>query len=233
MKIIFSIIVLSLFFLFDTFAQNDNCFEVDRISEIKIAPSNKAKLIDQVIDEITFRVIEGRDAKVLRNRFTKLATNFSDSLSQKQLELIEQATQKFRIAHLANHTDTTVSIFTFVNYFYVIQEAKDQNGVWRPIEVINEYVDCGTGVFHRTELRPHEYIEIYIRRYCGEFHTKLRIKLLTWDQILISEEFDGFINPEQFDLSKLNNSTTNRFHFLDHALEDELIRIKNLTNSGK
>ena len=115
-----------------------------------------------------------------------------------------------------------------VNRVTLIQEAKDDHGNWRPIEYINNYIGCGTGVFHEIELHPMEFIEIYVRKYCGSLNTTLRIKLLTQNTVLYSEKYEGYINPTQFDLSLLLKNHPEYYGFIDRTLIQELERISKI-----
>jgi len=74
------------------------------------------------------------------------------------------------------------------------------------------------------ELNPNEFVEIYPRRYCGKFQTKLRMKLLLKNKIIYSDEFDGFVNPKVFDSIDFPD---NKF-FIDISVEDEFKRVKRL-----
>ena len=68
-----------------------------------------------------------------------------------------------------------------------------------------------------------------VKKYCGDYKTQLRIKLLTNNGVLFSEEFEGYINPRQFDLTVLlNKKHPRRYDFINKDLAEEYNRIKRL-----
>jgi hypothetical protein len=81
-------------------------------------------------------------------------------------------------------------------------QAKDKNGVWKPIEY--NYIPgfiCGTG--HQDYLlEPKHFIVSTIKKYSGDYKTKMRVKFMSLQKIYYSNEFDGSINYSQFDLVK-------------------------------
>ena len=84
----------------------------------------------------------------------------------------------------------------------MIQEAQDNKGVWRPIE----YWRLSTcGMSHQTcSIEPNEYTFYKIRKYSGDFETKLRVKYRIDDVINYSPEFKGIINKKQFNIPSTN-----------------------------
>ncbi len=77
-------------------------------------------------------------------------------------------------------------------------QAKDKNNQWKPIEY--NYVPgfiCGTG--HQDYfLKPKHFIVSTIRKYSGDYLTKMRVKLMSSQKIYYSNEFEGEINYSQF-----------------------------------
>ncbi|GGF38531.1 hypothetical protein GCM10011339_28920 [Echinicola rosea] len=55
-------------------------------------------------------------------------------------------------------------------------------------------------VFGRRNYPPKYYLISKIYRYDGEFNTKLRVRFVTENQIFISNEFAGKVNPSQFEV---------------------------------
>jgi hypothetical protein len=80
----------------------------------------------------------------------------------------------------------------------MVVEAKDKKGNWRPIEY--NYVPgriCSGGIRDYV-LKPKHFIVSTIKKYMGHYKTKLRVKLLTYNQLIYSNEFNGVINYSQF-----------------------------------
>ena len=200
------------------------CFNVTKISRCNYLPSKKGTLKPSPLQKITFKVEDYKQGKVLRSRMINQFFPTRDSLTSAEKEKIEYAVKQYRIAFLGNHTHSTLVIPTVVGSITIIQEAQDKDGHWRPIEYINNFFDCGTGIFNSIELEPMEFIEIYPRKYCGSLFTNLRMKLLTVDQIFLSEEYEGYVNPSQFDLSSLQDHYSHYYGFIDRDLAQELER---------
>jgi|694.fasta_scaffold00348_59 hypothetical protein len=89
---------------------------------------------------------------------------------------------------------------TFLNSEF-IQEAKDLDGKWKPIEFSFMYEMCGTGKDIQNILEAKKYFAFSIIKYQGNFKTKIRVKLRNNNHIYYSNEIDGFINRSQFDQS--------------------------------
>jgi hypothetical protein len=82
----------------------------------------------------------------------------------------------------------------------IIQEAKDKNGNWRPIEYwVSGF--CANGVWEYI-LKPNYYVVTSIYKYSGEFKTDLRIKFRRGGKIYYSNSFRGSINRGQFALNE-------------------------------
>jgi hypothetical protein len=82
---------------------------------------------------------------------------------------------------------------------YIIQEAKDEDGEWRPIEYLPSSW-CGNS-YHQVFLGSREYWTFVVPRYTGSFKTRLRFKL-EGDEPIYSNEFEGSINKEQFSIKQ-------------------------------
>ncbi len=79
-----------------------------------------------------------------------------------------------------------------------IQEAKDVDGKWKPIEFSFEYEMCGTGKNNQSILDPKKYVAFAIIKYNGDFKTKIRVKVKNNNHIYYSNEIVGIINRSQF-----------------------------------
>lgn len=217
MKIIISI----LFFFLPTFvfAQNffNGCFTIDGISNTYTKPSRKGKMPYLNKSGIIFKLDRFNKKSVLKKRIKHL---YEDNPNE--LALQTEHLTRFRVAYIANYEDSILVIPTIVEGITITQEVLDSQGSWRPVEVKNAVIGCATGVFGQIELAKQEFIEIYIRKYCGEFYTKFRLKLATKEKILISEEFEGYINPKQYDLTTLGKLNYEVYRFVGSNLKTEL-----------
>jgi hypothetical protein len=83
----------------------------------------------------------------------------------------------------------------------LVQEALDKDRQWKPIEYLPSSW-CGNS-YHRLTLGPGDYWAFAAPRYRGSFATKLRFRLSERKgPQLVSNEFDGSINPEQFSVKQ-------------------------------
>lgn len=90
---------------------------------------------------------------------------------------------------------------TILTRFKYIQEAKDKNGDWKPIECYYNFGGCGNPESYFYKLIPNNYMGYPVIKYNGDFKTKIRIKLFNAGTIYYSNEFFGYINYSQFDTS--------------------------------
>lgn len=102
---------------------------------------------------------------------------------------------------ISNTTNDTLAI-GFGKFLDLYLEAKNKDGQWNPIQKIFGY-SCGTGV--TTFFLPQNNIAVTA---CpiqlGSFKTKLRVRYYRYRNTseIVSNEFEGIINPEIFTLVK-------------------------------
>lgn len=112
--------------------------------------------------------------------------------------------------YIWNPTDKTTSIPVEGVTTEMIQEAKDENGNWRPIEFrVSGF--CGNGKWNYI-LKPNYYVVTSVYKYSGEFQTDLRIKFRRGTHVYYSDSFRGAINMKQFQTREYFNSP---YNFLD------------------
>jgi hypothetical protein len=98
---------------------------------------------------------------------------------------------------VVNSESTARPIATIDFLLYLVQEAKDEDGQWWPIERLDEVGICTFSSFS-VALGPESYWELVVPRYEGPFKTKLRFFLAVDEgEYVYSEEFDGSVNPAQ------------------------------------
>ncbi|EPR73291.1 hypothetical protein ADIWIN_1722 [Winogradskyella psychrotolerans RS-3] len=98
---------------------------------------------------------------------------------------------------------------------FMLLEAKDKNEEWKPIEYLKQYSFlCGTG-HEDYRLKPKHFIFSTVKRYEGNYKTKLRVKLMSFNKIYYSNTFEGHINYSQFDSEPIVNQTKSNFKYKD------------------
>src|SRR5436305_5849775 len=98
---------------------------------------------------------------------------------------------------LINGTRAAVSFETQDARLNIVREARDVDGRWRPVEYLpNSW--CGNSYF-ALELPPRRHWTFVVPRFSGPFQTRMRFVLDQPGLRLVSNEFSGTINREQFD----------------------------------
>ncbi len=106
----------------------------------------------------------------------------------------KQQYRGFRLL-LVNRTKAEAAFRAADSQLSIVQEAKDAQGKWRPIEVLPSRL-CGNS-YHRVFLPAGQYWEFASPVHSGSMKTKLRFVLLEKTPIY-SNEFAGSIDPGQF-----------------------------------
>lgn len=115
-------------------------------------------------------------------------------------------TNKGFVVILANSTGVDAGFEAQDSRINVIREAMDRQGRWRPIEYLpNSW--CGNS-YHRVFLPPNRYWVFTAPEYSGPFPTRMRFVLEQPGFRIVSNEFRGSINVEQFD-RKQGHTPTN------------------------
>ncbi len=109
----------------------------------------------------------------------------------KQKSIFKKSYAGFKLL-LANPTDKNISISHEDSRFNIIAQAKDSDGTWRDIEHL-PHSTCGNS-FGTDQLPPHKAWLFSAPIYNGDTQVKLRYKMGD----ILSNEFDGRINKEQF-----------------------------------
>lgn len=79
-----------------------------------------------------------------------------------------------------------------------IQEARDSNGDWRPIESRRELnYWCGPSIWGLL-VQPKEFITVLMAKYQGTYKTQLRIRVRVGDCVYVSAPFEGTIPYSKF-----------------------------------
>ncbi len=109
-----------------------------------------------------------------------------------------------------------------INGIQLIQEAKDADGIWKPIEYLANLSYCSIDNSYYV-LKPKNYMATAIIKYHGNFKTKIRVKIQFGKNYYYSNEIVGFINRSQFNDDFL---TLNFFKTFDFNVDEEWFDIK-------
>ncbi|GMV99969.1 MAG: hypothetical protein AMXMBFR84_11080 [Candidatus Hydrogenedentota bacterium] len=102
-----------------------------------------------------------------------------------------------REVEILNESDTIKKVPVHDFRLWMVQEALDGEGQWRPIERLR-LSGCGLSDFHAA-LAPGQYWVLTVPVYEGEIRTWLRIRLELYDsEVVYSEPYLGGVNPGQF-----------------------------------
>jgi hypothetical protein len=135
----------------------------------------------------------------------------------KYYEPSKKLVQSFPV-FIFNKTDSIIPLELKEGWIFMIQEAKNRKGEWKPIEYYEPYTYCGNS-FGSEKLIPNHYAISKIYKYEGTFNTKLRLKLMTNNRIYYSNEFKGSINHNQFELPKkllITKKERRKFYFFNN-----------------
>ena len=128
------------------------------------------------------------------------------NLKSKNFHLVKNNPEGYFIARLINNSNSTVKARRQDGSLIMIQEALNENGEWQPIEYW-VHSGCGNSYFHPLILKPGQYSIIPIKKYTGNFKTKIRLKLQiittstnTQNRVknIYSKPFNGSIFKNQF-----------------------------------
>lgn len=103
--------------------------------------------------------------------------------------------------YIVNSTDSNIVVNNMGYNLKIIQEAKDSNNKWRPIEHF-DFLNCDFCFNTPFILEPKHYIVTKIYKYTGNYRTMVRLKFRNGNTIVYSNPFYGNINIEQFEFFK-------------------------------
>lgn len=106
----------------------------------------------------------------------------------------------------------------------MIQQAKDVDGKWKPIEFFQTTPTCVvTNIF--LKFNPKQYQAFAVMKYNGDFKTKLRVKVKINNEIYYSNEFCGQINRSQFNKEYALNYLRFMTSFRDEKFLQEYMKL--------
>ncbi|MBO6200496.1 MAG: hypothetical protein J6N74_02615 [Chryseobacterium sp.] len=107
---------------------------------------------------------------------------------------------KFSI-FIKNSSNENLVLVPQDNSLYLIQEAIDKKGNWKPIEFWG-FSTCGNSYDRKINFDSNQIIELDSPKYKGDFSTKIRFKLRLNNQIYYSNSLPSTINISKFQKSK-------------------------------
>jgi len=230
---------LSKYIRFIDSTENKQTLDIEEIIEIEESPNNPTKLTTQTLKELKY--VESTNLKIYvdtnqvlnmpnykdnleLNKEIKKGTKSFDEYSNaikdsyaKYYKPSKNLKQSYTVLFY-NKSDSIIPIETKEGWLYMIQEAKDNKGNWKPIEYYNPHTFCGNS-FGFSYLLPNHYAISKIYKYTGVFKTKMRLKFTTNSNVYYSNEFMGEINLEQFDIPyRINEKPINvkRYFFFNN-----------------
>jgi hypothetical protein len=115
----------------------------------------------------------------------------------------------FRVV-VANASNKPIEFSAQDARLYIVHEAQDETGAWRPIEYLPSSW-CGNS-YHTLTLPPRTYWDFTAPHYEGDFTTRVRIRVALNDgentRYTYSDEFASRINRKQF-IEKQGHTATN------------------------
>jgi hypothetical protein len=103
--------------------------------------------------------------------------------------------------YIYNNLDSSIFIPIEDGQLVMIQEAMDSLGNWQAIEYFI-HSGCGNS-YSAINIPPKFFHTTMIAKYCGDFSTKMRVRISLNRTVYVSDEFDGTVNYNQFEVPYL------------------------------
>jgi len=113
--------------------------------------------------------------------------------------------------YMSNNSKDSISIAKQDWRIYLIQEAKNKDGKWKPIEYWRNSW-CGNSYLSQT-LKPNEIIKTDSKAYVGNYKTEIRFKILVNEKNYYSNILKGEINDSQFIFSDSAKAKSGYYRF--------------------
>jgi len=114
---------------------------------------------------------------------------------------IEQKDEDIFSIFIKNSSNENFILVPQDNSLYLIQEAIDENGKWKPIEFWG-FSTCGNSYDRKINFNSNQIIKLDSPKYKGDFSTKIRFKLRLNNKIYYSNPLPSKINISKFQKSK-------------------------------
>ena len=126
--------------------------------------------------------------------------------------------------YVKNNQNTILNLSVQDSHLYLIQEAKDINGNWKPIEYWR-FSTCGNS-YGSEKIDSEKVIKTESRKYSGNFKTEIRFKLLEDNEVFYSNSLICNINSSLFKISdevKNNASYQNVLRVSNKSLAEKVV----------
>lgn len=162
---------------------------------IDINPQNRdtTSYKDFLTGNYRFEIMDSLDVNGL-----ELIVDYENTVRYNRYYEFDPSFSAYYPVYFVNSTKTDKVFFGKDSYVFGIQEAidKDEFGNWKPIET-RGFDFCGNGRWGLI-VHPQEFVLVLMRKYEGNYKTKLRSRFKIGDNILISRPYIGNINENQF-----------------------------------
>jgi hypothetical protein len=165
--------------------------------EIDINPENRDTTIykDFIEEYSRRRLTDSIDINGL-----ELIVDYDNSVKYNRYYQYDSSLHDHYPVYFVNSTKTDKVFYGKDSYVFGIQEAVDKGkyGEWRPIEG-RGFDFCGNGHWGLI-VHPNEFVLVLMRKYEGDYETKMRVRFEVGDNIFVSRPFNGRINESQFSI---------------------------------
>lgn len=197
--------------------KNLNYFESKRMTQGQYIEGQTSKLGNYDKNETSLKITlhEKVSENFIEHFFDQVKiddylANNDESQNLNKDQMVDHLSKFFSV-EIINLTSNDYSISNDLG-LPIIQEARNKNGEWKPIEYI---LLNGSILYSTIEIPKKSKIEIAAPRYKGNYETDLRLKIKIQKYgILTSETYKGRINYNQFKKPKSKN-LINKIHFLN------------------
>ena len=132
----------------------------------------------------------------------KINKNFEKINKSENIKvLIEQKDENKFSIFIKNSSNENLVLVPQDNSLYLIQEAIDKKGNWKPIDFWG-FSTCGNSYDRKINFNSNQIIELDSPKYKGDFSTKIRFKLRLNNQVYYSNSLPSTINISKFQKSK-------------------------------
>lgn len=163
-------------------------------------PNNEFEYFNVPLPDKKNVIIDGLiNGRIPSNKETEESTKLVVDFTKNKTDQWDKYIECFPLLIFNNENKAAL-----VNEIELIQEAKDVDGKWKPIEFFKGLPYCvGHNIFFKH--KPKQYSLVPVIKYYGNYKTKLRVKVRIRDNFYYSNEFFGRINRSQFNLDYLRN----------------------------
>jgi hypothetical protein len=175
---------------------------------LSIAFFGQTKLMDYNKNKSDFEFIASEE---LKTEF-----NLKED-SKSRIQIIAKITNDTIISiFLKNNSKDSISLSKQDWHLYLIQEAKNENGKWKPIEYWS-YSWCGNS-YSSEKVESQKIFKTETENYNGTFETEIRFKFLIENEIFYSNTLKSKIDLSQFEIPE---------KFTEHSTYKNVVRVSN------